>query len=91
MDEATTPDERAKIMAACLLDGEGERWARLAVEIHNASIRICAAHGVTGLEFKGLADMEYFRDWNPPQEVDHAATAEEWAAAEATLKRLAGF
>lgn len=91
MEDGTTPEERAKLLAVCWLDGAGEEWQRIAAELYNLGLRTLQAQGATiddGL-WKSADDMELFQLLNPPEAVDSVDV--DWNAAEASLKRLAGF
>lgn len=93
LEEATTHDERAKLYALARLDGWGEEWQRLAMEIRRMMLRLAATSGGKVEEGEWPAterDVEYFRDWNDDEEADDSE-AEQWAAAEQSLKRLAGL
>jgi hypothetical protein len=86
MDEETTPDERAKLLAVCWLDGVGEEWQRVAVEMFNASLRIAMSNGAKyeSSDFLDAIDMEYFKHLNP---IESKATPDiDWAAAEAQFR-----
>jgi hypothetical protein len=91
MDEETTPEEQAKIMAVCYLDGVGEEWQRVAVEIFNASLRIARSNGAKyeSTDFLDAGDMEYFKRLNPGEQKTEPEV--DWAAVESSLKGLAGF
>ena len=86
MDEETTPEEQAKVMAVCWLDGVGEEWQRVAVEVFNASLRIAMSNGAKyeSSDFLDAGDMEYFRHLNPAETKETPEL--DWAAVEAQLR-----
>ena len=93
LEEATTCEERAKLYAVARLDGWGEEWQRVVVEIRRMMLRLAATSGGKVDESEWPAterDVEYFRDWNDDDATDDSE-AEQWAAAEQSLKRLAGL
>ena len=91
MEDTTTPDEQAMLMATCLLDGEGEQWQRMASVLLNAIRDLTRVSGgkVEDEAYKSARELEYFRDWNPTDEREGEQV--DWAATEAMLKGMAGL
>lgn len=87
MDDETTPEDRVKLLAVCWLDGVGEEWQRVAVEVFNASLRIAMSNGaqLEASDFRDACDMEYFKHLNHAKET--ATPDIDWAAAEAQLRQ----
>jgi hypothetical protein len=88
MEEHTTPAEQVKLMAVCWLDGVGEEWQRVSAEVFNGSLRARGGR-VEAEEFKSGCDMEYFQQFNPPEQSKQSEV--DWQAVEASMKGLAGF
>jgi hypothetical protein len=91
MEDQTTPGERAKLLAVCWMDGTGEEWQRIAAELYNLGLRTLQAQGATIPDdaWKDADAMELFKALNPDNKP--LSQAVDWNAAEASLKRLAGF
>lgn len=78
--------------AVAWLDGYGEEWQRTAVELRRLLLRLIAASGgnVDDEEWPASErDLEYFARLNPERPPQDEAN--EWAAIEASMKRLAGL
>jgi len=92
LEDETTCDERAKMYAVAMLDGWGEEWQRAAVELRRLLLRLIAASGgkVDDEEWPASErDLEYFARLNPERPPQDEAN--EWAAIEASMKRMAGL
>jgi hypothetical protein len=78
--DATTPDDRANMMAVAWLDGWGEEYQQIAAEIHNASLRAANASGAkyTNDDAKGPEDMR--RCQHIERDTKPVVTRDQWAA-----------